>query len=103
MVTVEIAVGIMSVGAVVAAVVWLIALLVSQVQLVNTATEVARQVARDDTAAVERARSDAPAGTRVTEQVTDGQVRVEARLDARPFGPRFLTVPLVAHATVEAE
>ena len=103
MVTVELAVGLLAAGLAVAAVSWLMAVLVAQAQIFNTATEVARQVARGDEAAVERARDDALEGAVVTDEIVDGAVRVEVRYDANPLGPRFLTVPLVATATVEAE
>lgn len=103
MATVELALGLLSLGLALSVVVWIVGVLIAQAQIFDTATEVARQVARGDTEAVERAREDTLDGAVVTDEVVDGAVRVVVRYDARPFGPRFLTVPLVATAQVEVE
>ena len=103
MVTVEVALGLLSGGLAVTVVVWLVAVLVAQTQIFDTASEVARQAARGDDAAVARAKDDALDGAQVNDEVIDGAVRVTVTYDARPFGPSFLTVPLSATATVEVE
>lgn len=103
MVTAELAVATLAALAIMALLSWGIALLVTQVRCIDTAAEVARQAARRDEAAVALARREAPAGAQVAVSRTDGLVRVQVSLVARPFGPRFVGVPLRARAEVVPE
>ncbi|MGJ3508066.1 TadE family type IV pilus minor pilin [Enemella sp. A6] len=78
MVTVELAVATLAatVALVLLAGVW--QLVVLQMRLGDLASETARQAARGDTVAVERARRGAPDGAKVTINADDGQVHVRA-------------------------
>lgn len=103
MVTLEVALGLLSLTSCLTVVVWLVAVLMAQLQIVDTATVVARQAARGDEAAVTRAEEAALPGAEITTDIDGGMARVTVHYEARPFGPRFLSVPLSARAEVAME
>lgn len=78
-------------------------LMVVQVRCIDTAAEVARQAARGDDAAVARARREAPAGARVRIARSEGLVRVDVSVVARPLTDQLVGVPLRARAEVVPE
>lgn len=87
--------------ALIGAVVILVAgVMFAQTQCQVTANEVARQGARGDKAAVERAKLDAPAGASVKTTTESGAIVAEVSLDAR-VGP--VVWPVRAQARVLAE
>lgn len=89
MVTAELAIGILSATVVAAVLAWAVALAGLQVRCADSAAQIARQTARNDHAAVLRARTDAP--NRSTVQVTisesDVMVTVGAELRWGVVGP----------------
>lgn len=102
MVTVELALSIIALCLITMAALWFVWALGQQVRLVDTAGEVARQVARGDRAGVDRAVADRPAGSVVTSRREDGDAIIGVRLSARPF--RGLpAIPLQAEARVALE
>ncbi|GAB3715881.1 TadE family type IV pilus minor pilin [Mariniluteicoccus flavus] len=103
MVTAELAMGLIALMLAVAAGIGLIGVALVQGQCWDTASEVARQVARGDRAALDRAKNDAPAGARVTIGRDADVAVVTVRATARPFGPRGPGVDLSATARVVAE
>ena len=114
MVTVELAVATLAAGALLAALSWGVLLITLQLRCIDSAAEVARQVARGDAAAVAAAKARAPLGTAFDVRRTAELVTVEVRLPARPFRfdavsstsastPEFGTVLLRAKANVVPE
>jgi len=103
MVTAELAVATLASLAVLLLLSWGIYLMVMQIRCIDTAAEVARQAARDDDAAVSRAKREAPAGARVHIARSPGLVRVEVRVVARPLARDLAAVPLRAEAEVVPE
>lgn len=103
MVTAELAVATLAACVVLLLLGWGIYLMVVQVRCIDTAAEVARQAARDDDAAVARARREAPEGARVRVVRSAGLVRVEVTVVARPIASRLVAVPLRAQAEVVPE
>jgi hypothetical protein len=103
MVTAELAVATLAALAVMTMLCWGIYLVVMQMRIIDTAGEVARQSARGDRAAVQRAERDAPRGARVRVSSSGGATSVEVRLSARPFAEWLVAVPLRAEATVVRE
>jgi len=103
MVTAELAVATLALLALLTLMCWGIYLLVLQVRLLDTAGEVARQSARGDRAAVERAEREAPAGASIRVEVRDGLARVRVRLAAQPLARGLVVVPLEATAEVVTE
>lgn len=97
MVSVEVALASLLLAGVAAACLWLAgaAFLVGHCQL--TANEVARQHARGDIPAAQRAAGDAPRGARVEVRRAAGQTRVVVGAEAR-LGP--LSLPVSAEARV---
>lgn len=85
MVTAEIALGTLAVIMVAVAIAWLIGGLTQQVRCADVASEVARQEARGDRAAADRARGRAPRGASVETVREGGQVVTTVRLDYRPL------------------
>lgn len=102
MVTVELALALLSLSFATIAAVWLVWVLGQQVRCVDTAGEVARQLARGDQPAAERALAGRPAGAEVTTRREEGDAVVEVRLTARPFAT-LPGVPLQAKARVALE
>lgn len=103
MVTAELGLGSLLLAAAVVVVVWLLAVLGLLVRCQSTAWEVARQEARDDRAAVQRARSEAPEGARIDVRKGSGQVTVVVQLAARPWTDWAPVVPLQASAVALLE
>lgn len=91
MVTVEVALAALALSVVAAACLWLAGAAFQLGHCQLTANEVARQQARGDAAAAERAASDAPAGARVDVRRGSGQTVVEVGVDVR-LGPWSLPV-----------
>lgn len=100
MVMVETAFAVLFLALIGAFVISVAGVMVAQTQCQLTADEVARQEARGDRAAVERAKSDAPAGASVTTRQESGAILTEVILDAR-VGP--VVWPVRAQARVLAE
>jgi hypothetical protein len=103
MVTAEFAVATLAALAVLTMLCWAIFLVVMQMRCIDTAGEVARQAARGDRAAVQRAERDAPQGAHVRVSTRKGVATVQVRLTARPFAQWLVAVPLHAEAQVVAE
>lgn len=103
MVTAEFAVATLAALAVLTMLCWAIFLVVMQMRCIDTAGEVARQAARGDKAAVQRAKTDAPQGADVRVSTSKGLTSVQVRLTARPFAQWLVAVPLHAEAQVIAE
>ena len=103
MVTAEIAFA--SIGAALAtvALAWVLVVLALLVRCQDTAAEVARQEARADRSAVAKAIADRPDGARVKVSSHGDEVRVEVRLDARPWAAWLPAIPVSATATVIRE
>lgn len=101
MVTVELALGVLSVAVLTAMLGWIIHLGIVQVQCLDTATQVARQIARGDQHAAERAIQAAPARVRVDIRRTNGDVLAVARADVDFFGAG--SVGLLAEARYPLE
>lgn len=102
MVTVELALALISLSFATVAGMWLVWVLGQQLRCVDTAGEVARQLARGDAPAAERAAAGRPAGAQITTRKEDGDAVVEVRLTARPF-TTLPGVPLQAEARVVLE
>lgn len=102
MVTVELALSL--IGLMLASLIgmWFVWVLGQQVRCVDTAREVARQLARGDDEAAHRAAQSGPQGIAVTSERRDGDAVVTVRLQARPF-ERLPPVPLSATAQVALE
>ena len=103
MVTAELAVATLAALAMVTMLCWGIYLVVMQMRIIDTAGEVARQAARGDEAAVQRARRDAPRGALVRVSSGGRVASVEVRLSAKPFAGWLVAVPLRAQASVDRE
>lgn len=98
MVTVELAMGSLAAVGMLIMMCWVIFVVVQQVRCIDTATEVARQVARGDDAAAQQARKDAPAGAKVTMVEKSDVIRVEVLLEVQPFGDALGSVGVRADA-----
>ena len=106
MVTVEIAFAVMAAAVVALGLAYLIALVIQLGELHAVAGEVARQQARGDVAAAERAERGAPSGTRLQVGRDGGDVVVVAELRAagvQPWGRWIPAMPLSARAVVAKE
>ena len=103
MVTAELAVSTLAAMAMLVMLCWGIYLVVMQVRCIDVATEVARQAARGDAAAVRRAEQGAPAGATVSVHRGRSVTTVDVRLSARPFAAWLVAVPLQARAEVVPE
>ncbi|GAA1373569.1 TadE family type IV pilus minor pilin [Luteococcus sanguinis] len=79
MVTVELAVGLLTASLAVAVACWVVMLVVLQGRCEDVAGQVARQVARADSKAADQAKKRVPKGGRVDVRTTDEQVRVVVR------------------------
>lgn len=102
MVTVELALSLVGLMLATAVSLWFVWVLGQQVRCVDTAREVARQLARGDDEAARRAARSGPRGVIVTSERRAGDAVVTVRLQARPF-ERLPAVPLVATAQVVLE
>ena len=78
-------------------------LVVLQLRCTDVAAAVARQIARDDQAAADRARAQAPAGATVQVSRRPRLVTVTVRVRAKPLSGWLVTVPLQARAQVVPE
>lgn len=103
MVTVEIAFAVMAAAVVALGLAYLIALVIQLGELHAVAGEVARQQARGDVAAAERAERGAPSGTRLQVGRDGGDVVVVAELRSQPWGRWIPAMPLSARAVVAKE
>ena len=103
MVTAELAVATLAALTVLLLLSWGIYLMVMQIRCIDTAAEVARQAARDDGAAVDRAKREAPAGAQVRIARSESLVRVEVSVVTRPLAKGLAAVPLRAEAEVVPE
>ncbi len=103
MVTAELAVSTLAAMAMLVMLCWGIYLVVMQVRCIDVATEVARQAARGDAAAVRRAEREAPPGAIVSVDRGRSVTTVEVRLSARPIAAWLVAVPLQARAEVVPE
>jgi hypothetical protein len=103
MVTAELAVATLAATALMIMLCWGIYLVVMQVRCIDVAAEVARQAARGDAAAVQRAERQAPTGATISIERGRSVTTVEVRLVARPFAAWLVPVPLRAEAEVVPE
>ena len=103
MVTAELAVSTLAAMAMLVLLCWGIYLVVMQLRCIDVATEVARQAARGDDAAVRRAEQQAPDGAVVSVRRGRSITSVVVRLSARPFASWLVPVPLQAKAEVVPE
>lgn len=103
MVTVELAFAMLGAAGIAVVISWLVTVLGLLIQCQDTAAEVARQEARGDTAAADRARRDRPRDAEVTVRRADLAVTVVVALDARPWAAWLPAVPLTVRASVLAE
>ena len=114
MVTAELAVATLAAGALVAALSWGVFMIALQLRGIDSATEVARQAARGDTAAVAAAKARAPRGAGFEVRRTAELLTVEVVVPVRPFrfdavsstswpATEFGTVSLRAEANVVPE
>jgi hypothetical protein len=103
MVTAELAVATLSAFTLLVMLCWGISLVILQLRCIDTAAAVARQTARGDEAAVAHARSQAPAGAKISVQQRSSLVTVTVRVSARPLADWLVTVPLQARASVVPE
>ena len=103
MVTAELAVSTLTAFTLFLAMCWGIYLVILEVRCIDTASAVARQVARGDRSAAAHAKANAPQGARVEVQQRPDLVTVTVRLAAQPLGRGLVTVPLTAQAAVTPE
>ncbi len=103
MVTAELAVTILAALALLTMMCWGIYLLVMQLRCVDTATAIARQAARGDSAAVATIKRAAPVGATVDIDTKPSLVTVTVRLSAKPLADWLVAVPLRARAQVVPE
>ena len=89
MVTVELALGLLVAAGVALVLGWVVSLVSLQTACADTASQVARQLARGDDQAAADAEGNAPAGAVVTTNTDVGNISVEVRLEASlgPIGP----------------
>ena len=103
MVTAELAVTILTAFTLLVMLCWGISLVVVQLRCIDTASAVARQIARGDQVGVAHATGNAPRGAKVTVQRRPGLITVTVRVAARPLADWLVTVPLQASAEVVPE
>ena len=103
MVTAELAVTILTAFTLLIMMSWGVYLVVLQLRCTDVAAAVARQVARNDTAAADRARAQAPPGATVRVSRRSSLVTVTVRVRAKPLSGWLVTVPLQARAQVVPE
>ena len=83
MVTVELAIGLLTVALVTVVAAFVVSAVVVQTRCADTAASVARQLARGDEAAAARARSNAPGGAVVSVTTGNDRVRVTVSVEER--------------------
>jgi hypothetical protein len=103
MVTAELAVTTLASFAVLIMMCWGIYLVVTQLRCVDAAAAIARQAARGDTMAVDRAKAAAPSGATILIDNGPSLVTVTVGVKARPIGRWLVAVPLEARAQVIPE
>ena len=103
MVTAELAVTTLAAFAVLIMMCWGIYLVVTQLRCVDAAAAIARQAARGDTTAVDKAKAAAPSGATMVIDKRPSLVTVIVRVKARPLGHWLVAVPLEARAHVIPE
>lgn len=103
MVTAEFAVSSLAAVAVTIMLCWAVSLLMLQIRCHETAAEVARQYARDDTIAVAEAKSHAPTGATVTLQRSCCCVHVTVQAQGRPWGHLLPAYPLTSEFAIVME
>jgi hypothetical protein len=103
MVTAELAVATLAAVALLTMMCWGVYLVVIQLRCTDTATAVARQVARGDKAAASRAQAAAPTGAKVVVERRASLVVVTVRIRSKPLATWLVTVPLEARAEVVPE
>ncbi|MFC6357776.1 TadE family type IV pilus minor pilin [Luteococcus peritonei] len=98
MVTAELAVGLLAAALAAVFACWTVSLVVLQTRCEEVAGQVARQLARGDQGAADRARGRAPQGARVDITRADGTVRVQVDVDSSlgAVGPVHLRGAAVA-------
>lgn len=101
MVTIELAVGILTATVLTALLCWMVALVVMQAKCVDVATEVARQTARGDTEQVRAAKKLAPRDARVDVSAHQRDVTVVVSVASRFMGMGPVTVSGSATAAWE--
>lgn len=101
MVTLELALGLLAATAVALVLSWVVSLVSIQTACADTASQVARQLARGDEQAAADAEGKAPAGAVVQTSEDGGRIRVDVTLDASLglIGP----VPLSGSAVIAKE
>jgi hypothetical protein len=97
MVTAELAVATLAAGAMLIMLSWGIFLFTVQLRCMDSASEVARQIARGDDAAVAAARDRAPEGAEFELSESSELVIVKVRASVRPFA--FRSGPVPAHSS----
>lgn len=99
MVTAELAIGILTTAILMGLACWVVSLVVLQTHCADTASQVARQLARGDTAAAVEARGRAPRGARTIVQRARGEVTVRVDVDSSwgRVGPVHLRGEATAH------
>lgn len=101
MVTVEIALGVLSLTALTVLLGWVVNLGLIQARCQDTASQVARQHARGDHAAAARAVQGAPEGAQVDVRRAEGDVIAETSMEVSFFGAHSLTVSAIARYPLE--
>lgn len=101
MVTIELAVGILTATVLTALLCWMVALVVTQSKCIDVATEVARQTARGDSDKVRLARELAPRDSRIDVTRRQHDVTVVVSVDSRFMGVGPVTVSGSATAAWE--
>lgn len=101
MVTVEIAIGILTLAMVTVMLGFAVSMIGLHGACADVASQVARQLARDDIKAAEEAKARAPRNARVDVQFQDSLVQVEVSVDAT-FG-RVGSIPIKAKAVANHE
>lgn len=86
LVTVELAIGFVTVTLLAAVLMGVVSLGLAQAAAARTSSEVARQLARGDSEAAERAEQEAPPGARVEARDVDDGVRVTTEVPVDIFG-----------------
>ncbi|HEY9293948.1 MAG TPA: TadE family type IV pilus minor pilin [Microlunatus sp.] len=85
MVTVELVFGMMIVTMMLALFGWAVSLFGIQAMCIDSASDIARQAARGDRAAVDREKASAPKGSVIDIDTSDGEVRVVVKVRSKPL------------------
>lgn len=101
MVTVELAIGFVTLSLLCSLLVGVLLAGVAQVGVTRAAGEVARQLARGDERAAQEARTEAPAGTRFEVKEVAGGIEVSARAPMRVLGQDLIEVAATSWARRE--